>query len=134
MAITYKEEGNLSLEEFAGILERSTLARRRPATDPARLKTMLANADIILCARDGNKLVGISRAITDYSYCCYLSDLAVDVAYQRRGIGKELIKRTHEIAGDRTTLHLMSAPDSMTYYENIGMTPITNGWKIDRTE
>jgi len=134
MTISYTEENNLSAEEFISVLERSTLAERRPVTDPARIKIMLESADIVLCARNEGTLVGISRAITDFSYCCYLSDLAVDAAYQRQGIGKELVSRTHKIAGDGTTLHLMSAPDAMTYYEKIGMTSIANGWKIDRTK
>ncbi len=134
MTITYTEEKYLSPEEFISVLELSTLAERRPVADPARIKTMLENADIVLCARNEGTLVGISRAITDFSYCCYLSDLAVDAAYQGQGIGKELVSRTHKIAGEGTTLHLMSAPDAMTYYEKIAMMPITNGWKIDRTE
>ena len=133
MTISYTEEENLSPEQFISILERSALARRRPVADPASIKTMLTKADIVLCAWDNNQLVGISRAITDFSYCCYLSDLAVDAAYQKRGIGNELIKRTHILAGDGTTLVLLSAPDAMPYYEKIGMAPITNGWMIDRT-
>ncbi len=97
--IDYVLEPNLSAEEFQAILIASTLAERRPAQDLQRLDRMLRQADLIATARDGGKLVGISRAITDFSYCCYLSDLAVDVAYQRRGIGKRLIHETHQAAG-----------------------------------
>ncbi len=132
MAVTYSLEPNLASEEFVDVLERSTLARRRPTDDAERARRMVENADIVMCARDGATLVGVSRAITDFSYCCYLSDLAVDTAYQGHGIGTELMRRTHQAAGSETTLILLSAPDAMSYYAHAGLDPIDNGWKIDR--
>src|ERR1700761_5903419 len=94
MPIPYALEPGLTAQEFRDVLVASTLAERRPAEDLPRLEKMLRHADIIITARDGAKLVGISRAITDFSYCCYLSDLAVDAAYQHQGIGKRLIEET----------------------------------------
>ena len=94
MQIAYALEPNLSAQEFRGILVASTLAERRPVSDLERLEKMLHHADIIVTARDGERLVGISRAITDFAYCCYLSDLAVDTGYQHQGIGKRLIAET----------------------------------------
>ncbi len=132
MAITYSLEPDLQSVEFVDVLERSTLARRRPVEDAERAGRMVRNADIMLCARDAGRLVGIARAITDFSYCCYLSDLAVDTDYQGRGIGGELMRRAHEAAGPETTLILMSAPGAMSYYARAGLDPIDNGWKIDR--
>ncbi len=132
MAVTYALEPDLASEEFVDVLERSTLARRRPTDDAERVRRMVRNADIVICARDGARLVGVARAITDFSYCCYLSDLAVDSAYQGGGIGTELMRRTHDAAGHETTLVLLSAPDSMSYYAHAGLDRIDNGWKIDR--
>ena len=132
MAITYSLEPDLQSVEFVDVLERSTLARRRPVEDAERAGRMVRNADIMLCARDAGRLVGIARAITDFSYCCYLSDLAVDTDYQGRGIGGELMRRAHEAAGHETTLILLSAPGAMSYYAHAGLDPIDNGWKIDR--
>ncbi len=57
-------------------------------------------------------MIGVARAITDFSYCTYLSDLAVDKAYQGRGIGRRLIAETHTTAGLQTSLILLSAPDA----------------------
>ena len=84
----YQLEPDLTVAEFIDLLERSTLAERRPVDDEARLEVMLKNADIIVTARCGDLLVGVARAITDFAFCCYLSDLAVDETYQRQGIGK----------------------------------------------
>ena len=86
----------------------------------------------IITARDDGRLVGISRAVTDFSYCCYLSDLAVDVAYQRRGIGKRLIEETHSAAGETTTLTLVAAPAAESYYPAIGMKQHHSCWTIPR--
>ena len=133
MAIAYALEPDLSATEFRDALVTSTLGERRPVDDLARLEHMLGQADIIVTARDGMRLVGVSRAISDFAYCCYLSDLAVDAAYQRQGIGKRLIDETRKAAGESASLILVAAPAAQTYYPKIGMTPIASGWMIPRT-
>jgi ribosomal protein S18 acetylase RimI-like enzyme len=85
---------------------------------------------VILATVATGLLVGVSRAITDFSYCTYLSDLAVDEAFQRRGIGRELIRRTHEAAGLHTSLILLAAPKAESYYPHIGMQPHPSCWRI----
>lgn len=131
-SLRFSLEPNLSAEEFRNILVASTLAARRPAEDLARLDKMLRHADLIVTARDADRLVGVSRAVTDFSYCCYLSDLAVDVNYQRQGIGKRLIEETHKAAGDGTSLILVAAPAAETYYPRIGMTHLPSCWVFPR--
>ena len=129
MQIVYSIEPHLSAKEFADLLHRSTLAARRPAQDLERLANMLRHADVIVTARDSSgTLVGVSRAITDYSYCTYLSDLAVDQKYQRHGIGRRLISQTHEQAGLETTLVLLSAPQAAAFYPHIGMQQHNSCW------
>lgn len=127
MTITYQREPDLSVDEFVDILQRSTLAERRPVDDRERLQTMLSHACLIT-ARDGDVLVGISRAISDFAYCTYLSDLAVDQAYQGQGIGRQLIDRTHEECGRQTQLLLIAAPKAESYYPHIGMQPHRSCW------
>jgi predicted N-acetyltransferase YhbS len=125
-------EPDLSEDEFRTILILSPLAERRPPDDLARLDKMLRHADLIVAARDAGRLVGVSRAVTDFSYCCYLSDLAVDVAYHRQGVGKRLIDETHRAAGDNTTLILVAAPAAEAYYPRIGMKHLAGCWAIPR--
>lgn len=132
MGISYQIEPDLSVAEFADVLLRSTLAERRPMKEPGTLQAMLQNADVIATARSGGKLVGISRAITDFAYCTYLSDLAVDQAFQKQGIGQELIRLTHETAGSNTTLILLAAPKAESYYPHIGMTKHNSCWTKPR--
>jgi predicted N-acetyltransferase YhbS len=134
MEIVYRLESypTFDVAEFVDLLERSTLAERRPVDEPHTIRGMLEHADIILTAREGGLLVGVSRAITDYNFCTYLSDLAVDRSYQRRGIGRELIRRTHEAAGSNTTLILLAAPKARTYYPHVGMEAHDSCWIIPR--
>jgi len=132
MQIRYNLEPSLTSEEFIDVLRRSTLAERRPVDESDTIAGMLAHADIILTARDeSGLLVGVSRALTDFNYCTYLSDLAVDTAFQRQGIGRELIRRTHEVAGLKTRLILLSAPAARAYYPHIGMRQHDSCWTID---
>ena len=128
MAITYQLEPNLSTGDFIDVLVRSTLAERRPVSNPAIMEAMLRNADVIVTARSEGKVIGVSRALTDFAFCTYLSDLAVDEEFQGQGIGRELIRRTHEAAGLGTTLILLAAPKARTYYPHIGMTRHESCW------
>ncbi len=132
-SIDYALEPGLQADEFIDVLRRSTLAARRPVDHPPTISGMLAHADLIVAARNPEGLlVGVSRAITDFSYCTYLSDLAVDVAFQRRGIGRELISRTHVAAGLHTSLILLAAPQAETYYPHIGMRHHASCWRLER--
>jgi len=130
--ISYQLEPELEPAEMIDLLVRSTLAERRPIDEPGTIQDMIRHADIVLTARIDGKLVGLSRAITDFSYCTYLSDLAVDEAFQRRGIGRELIARTHAAAGLDTTLILLAAPKAENYYPHIGLERHNSCWTIRR--
>jgi len=122
-------EPDLSAEAFVDVLRRSTLAERRPVDNLEIVEGMLRHADVIVTARtDGNLLVGVARSITDFHYCTYLSDLAVDEAYQKQGIGKRLIDFSHDSAGKGTTLILLAAPAATAYYPRIGMAQHDSCW------
>ena len=135
LIVHYGLEPDLTPAEFVDVLRRSSLAERRPVDDLDRISRMLSKADLIVTARvEGGQLVGISRAISDFSYCTYLADLAVDEAWQRRGIGKELVRRTHEAAGRSTMLILLAAPAAREYYPRIGMTRHDSCWTSPRRD
>ena len=134
MAVVYQQEPELTPEEFIDVLVRSSLAERRPVNEQETIRAMIQNADLILTARLDGLLIGVSRAITDFAYCTYLSDLAVDEKHQRQGIGRELIRLTHEAAGLHTALVLLAAPKAQTYYPKIGMTKHESCWMIPRSQ
>jgi len=118
--IQYQVENDLAADDFIKILNNSTLGERRPVHDPVRISKMLKHANLIITARDGEKIVGVARSLTDFAFCTYLSDLAVDEAYQRKGIGIELIKVTKSLT-PQAKLILLAAPKAVDYYPHIGM-------------
>ena len=132
-SIDYQIESGLCVDDFITVLQASTLAERRPVDDRERLAKMLANASLIVTARCEGRIVGVARALTDGAYCTYLADLAVDAAWQGRGIGRELIRRTHKAAGEGTSLILLAAPKARSYYPHIGMIPHDSCWIIPRS-
>ena len=131
--ITYQTENDLTVEDFRLVLKNSTLGERRPIDDIERIALMLKNANLIVTARVEGKIIGVSRAMTDFAFCTYLSDLAVDENYQKKGIGKELIRRT-KLAAPRAKLILLSAPKAVDYYPRIGMKHHPHCYFIDTIE
>jgi predicted N-acetyltransferase YhbS len=129
--ITYEINKPLDAADVARLFDASTI--RRPTGDLPRIARMLEHGNLTISAWDGGKLVGVSRALTDFVYCCYLSDLAVDKAYQRHGIGKEMIALTRREIGDQVALILLAAPEAMDYYPKVGFEKINNGYIIRRT-
>jgi ribosomal protein S18 acetylase RimI-like enzyme len=132
MEIVYAQEPKLAAEEFVAVLAASGLDERRPVSDPKRIAAMLDHANVIVTARDKGRLVGISRGLSDFGFCFYLSDLAVDRAYQGRGIGRRLIDESHAAAGFETTLILLAAPAAVDYYPHIGLERHQSCWIIPR--
>lgn len=129
--IEYRTGGPLDLEQAIELYVASTLGERRPIGDRERMGRMLAEANLVVTAWDGPLLTGISRALTDWSYATYLSDLAVRVSHQRQGIGKELIRRT-QAAAPQAAVILLAAPGAVDYYPHIGFTRHESAWVLRR--
>lgn len=129
--IEYRDNHPLQAAEVARVFEASGIVR--PTQDLPRIERMLAGADILISAWSGETLVGVCRALTDYSYCCYLSDLAVDKAFQGQGIGRTLIARLRSRLSGEVSIILLSAPGAMSYYPQAGFSAIDNGFIIRRS-
>jgi len=134
MRVEYKINEEISAEQFTDLLKRSSLGERRPVDDAECIQGMISNSNLIITAWVGNNLVGISRCVTDFHFCCYLSDLAVDSAYQKTGIGKQLQIKTQAQLGAKCTLILLAAPAAKLYYEHIGFTHNERCWVLSRDE
>ena len=128
--IKYLKNVDLNLEDIILVFEKSSI--NRPIGNKNRIKSMFDNSNLIISAWDQDKLVGLCRALTDFSYCCYLSDLAVDTDYQRQGIGKTMIDLVKKEISDEVSLVLLSAPSAMSFYPKVGFGKIENGFIINR--
>lgn len=127
--VTYRVGNNLDLDAVLELYEASTLGARRPVENRERMGSMLRNANLVVTAWTGELLVGIARSVTDFAYCTYLSDLAVRASHQRRGIGRELIRRTRELGGEATVI-LLSAPAASGYYPKLGLIQHPSAWTL----
>ena len=124
MTTVYAREEHLSADEYIDIVAKSGL--NRPIEDRARVERMLANANLIVTARQDGRLVGFARSLTDFCFCCYLSDLAVD---------KRLIEETRAAAGGPlTTTLLLAAPTAVSFYKGIKMPQADNCFLYRRTQ
>jgi GNAT superfamily N-acetyltransferase len=132
--ITYRYGNDLDVDEVIELLQASTLGERRPIDDKSIISDMIRHGNLTVTAWDGDLMVGFARTLTDFSYCGYLSDLAVRESHQRLGIGTELIQKTREKMGPRSILILLAAPKAVNYYPRIGFTQPASAWWLRATE
>ena len=139
--VTYQINSPITPFQFIEVLKKCSLGERRPIDSPFVMKGMLDNANLLVTAwvseaheeavndSESNKtLIGVARCVTDFSYCCYLSDIAVDEAYQNQGIGKSMIKKIEQQLPPSCKIILLSAPQASEYYPKIGFTKHENAW------
>jgi GNAT superfamily N-acetyltransferase len=125
--ISYRTGNDIDLDEMIDLYIDSTLGERRPVGERERMARMLDEANLVITAWHDDLMVGISRSVTDWVYCTYLSDLAVRADYQGQGIGKELVRQTRA-ATPQATVILLAAPKAVDYYPKIGMTRHDSAW------
>jgi predicted N-acetyltransferase YhbS len=128
--IEYQHNLPLDPADVIRVFESSGITR--PTKDVARIARMFASSNLVISAWSDGILVGVCRALTDYSYCCYLSDLAVDCNFQKNGIGKELIQRVRTVIGEEVALILLSSPGAMSFYPTAGFAKVENGFIVKR--
>jgi GNAT superfamily N-acetyltransferase len=128
LTIDYKINQPISAQQFIDLLEKTTLGVRRPLSDRSCMQGMVENANLMVTAWIGERLVGVARSVTDFYYCCYLSDLAVDQEYQKCGIGKRLIELTEQQLKPSAKLILLAAPAANEYYPTLGFEHNPRAW------
>ncbi|QNF33170.1 GNAT family N-acetyltransferase [Adhaeribacter swui] len=128
--IVYRTGNDLDLNEVIALYEASTLGKRRPMQDRARMQAMLQHANLVITAWADAQLVGISRALSDFAFVTYLSDLAVHRDFQKQGIGKELIRQTQLVGGPHAKVILLAAPAAEQYYPHIGFSHHPQAWML----
>lgn len=130
MALLFKVNEKLMPEQMAEVFKLSGI--KRPYEDLNRMKMMIDQADILISCWEGDRVVGIARAITDYCYCCYLSDLAVVKEFQKKNIGKGLVQTLQETLGDGVSIVLLSSEKALSFYPQIGFEQANNAFRVAR--
>lgn len=130
MDIEYRDDAHIGVPEAIDLYRRSTLGERRPVDRPDIFAGMLENANLTVSAWHGDQLVGIARSLTDFTYVAYLADLAVDVAFQQRGIGRRLVAETRKRLGLECMIVLLAAPKANEYYAKLGFEHNPRAWVL----
>ncbi len=118
-------EERITAEEYIDFLKRTDLGSQYPKERfEERIPKLVNNVDISLIARNENgSVVGALFGLTDFVYWLYVTDLGVDRDYERRGIGKRLMKAAHDIAGGEKDIavYLIANENAVPFYEKLGM-------------
>ncbi len=128
MNIAYRDDAEMTVDTAIDLYRRSTLGQRRPVDRPDIFAKMIGNASLTITAWHGDRLVGIARTLTDFSYVAYLADLAVDAEYQKQGIGTRLIDETRKRLGRECMVVLLAAPNANDYYPKLGFEHNPRAW------
>ena len=135
--ITIMEE-RLSPEEYIDFLKRTDLGSQYPKERfEERVARLLKNATISLAARnESGLLAGVLLGLTDYAYWLYVTDLGIDRAYERQGIGSELMRTAHELAGGEKNIavYLIANEEAIPFYEKLGMKKSDEVMEYNRIE
>lgn len=130
MSIQYFANRKITAEQAIELYRKTSLGERRPIDSPETFEQMLKHCQPHRNRMGENRLVGISRTLTDFVYVAYLSDLAVDESYQKQGIGKQLIKETQANIGPKCKIVLIAAPKATEYYGPVGFEKHPSAWTL----
>ncbi len=130
MEIVYRTDVKPAVAQIIELYDSAGLPR--PTSDPERIGKMFEHSGLVVSAWDGDKLVGVSRTITDWVWSSYLADLAVSPDYKKSGIGKKLIDLTREKIGEQSMILLLSVPTAMEYYPKVGFEKENRAFTIHR--
>ncbi len=136
MKINYKQE-RLTAQEYIEFLKRTNLGSQYPKERFAeRIEKLVKNVSISLVARDEEKIVGVLFGLTDFCYWLYVTDLGVDRAYEKLGIGSTLMKKAHEITGGEKDIavYLIANENAIPFYEKLGMKLSTDVMQYNHIE
>lgn len=126
--LSFCTEKKITAQQYIALLSKTSLGERRPIQEINTVETLLQNSNLIISVWSGDELVGIARCVTDFAFCCYLSDLAVSDHYQKLGIGKQLIQYVQASLRKGCTLVLLAAPKAEGYYPKIGFIKHHSAW------
>ena len=130
MDLEYRHDTVISAEQAIDLYRRATLGERRPVNRPDIFEGMLKHADVTVTAWVGDRLVGIARTLTDFTYVAYLADLAVDEACQHLGIGTRLIEETRARLKPECMVVLLAAPKANDFYPKVGFEHNPRAWVL----
>ena len=95
---------------------------------PRRLYKALMNSQTVITAWDGERLVGLARALDDSEMVAYMHYVLVDPAYHGKGIAGHMIELMKEKYKDYLYIELMPEErKNAAFYEKHGFKVMEDG-------
>jgi ribosomal protein S18 acetylase RimI-like enzyme len=98
--------------------------------NPDDLKMAFSNSMYKCFVYDGDKLIGVGRAIADGVDVSYLCDVAVHPEYQRCGIGKQIVRKLLEFSEGYNKILLFASVGKEPFYSKLGFDKMTTAMAI----
>jgi GNAT superfamily N-acetyltransferase len=128
LTIDYRDSHSLDLDQLALLF--NAVGWQKRTTDRERLARLVRGSLWIVSAWDGDRLVGFARAISDGAFNAYISTVAARLSvpdYQRRGIGREIVRRLIEDHdGIQFVLHANANAYPFYLHLELGFEPFEN--------
>ncbi|HFI0328658.1 TPA: GNAT family N-acetyltransferase [Streptococcus suis] len=122
--ITYKQNPQL---DFQAVLDLyASVGWTGYSSHPEMLEKALEHSLLVLAAVDGDRLVGLLRAVGDGYSIIFIQDILVLPAYQRQEIGRNLLEQAILHFPGIYQLHLLTdnAEKTRSFYEALGFTAV----------
>lgn len=128
--IEYRDASHaLDLGQLAKLFD--AVGWKHRTRDRERLAQMVRGSMYGVSAHDGEMLVGYARAVSDGAFNAYVSTVVVLPAYQRRGIGREMIRRLLD-GRDHIQFVLHARGEVSPFYIACGFSPAPDMLRRDR--
>jgi ribosomal protein S18 acetylase RimI-like enzyme len=88
--------------------------------NPAELKIAFSNSRFVCYVREGERLVGVGRALADGIDCSYICDVAVLPEYQGTGLGKQIVSELVSLSSGHRKIILYAVPGKEPFYKKFG--------------
>ncbi|HBO23896.1 MULTISPECIES: GNAT family N-acetyltransferase [unclassified Providencia] len=126
--LTYHVNHSIAVEDFITLIRQSPLNATVQTDNIVQLENMLNNADLLISAWDEIQVVGFVRAITDFSSCCYIAELAIDTNYRQHGIDRQLMRMVAEELPPECDILFLSTESNHTGYLKLGFSQSPRAW------
>jgi len=116
--------------------ELSILYKKAPLgdKDPVSLQKVFSNSMFKCFVFDGEKLIGVGRALADGCDCSYICDVAILPDYQGAGLGNKIIQKLVSLSKGHKKIILYSAPGTEGFYKKVGFSRMTTAMAIFEDE
>lgn len=120
-AITYSDDpARVDVGQLLALYHVTWWAKERTTE---QVRRALEHSRPIITAWDGPKLIGFTRVISDLTYRATIWDVIVADAYQKRGVGREMMRLVLDHADLKTvTMFVLLTKDQQRFYEHLGFT------------